>query len=139
MRKVKIIKVYDMNDYGGYDYMGPPYVLCPASGDWEEVDNSLFSEIKQSIEIANRNSATKGFRYILAEYSTSTIEDVFDSADEFVKEMQRREEARLQEQERKRIQNAEKAKERKRKQLEKLKKELGPQEWQKLTSDLDES
>jgi len=118
--KVKIIKAHVIYDYDGYQ---DNTLFYPVAGDWEEVNQKEYLEIKDAIKYANMNSSD--VKYLLIEYSENTKDEMFKSASDFKDKIKKREEAEQKQKEEAKQKREEKAMERKKKQLEKLKRELG--------------
>lgn len=121
MRKVKIIKASSQFDYDGYYESS---LFHPVAGDWEEVSDKEYGEIRDALLYANRES-NRDFHYIIVEYSEKTKDEMFASASDFKEQMKKKKEKENKAREVAKQKRDEKAQERKRKQLEKLKKELG--------------
>lgn len=123
MRKVKIIKSTIYVDT--YDDYYTRNVLYPAAGDWQEVDDAEYEEIRMAVQHANKNKKNHDGVYVLVEYSDEISTEVFTSARNFKEKILRqkaREEKKKAEAKAKREATA---RDRKKKQLEKLKAELG--------------
>lgn len=121
MRKVKILKATPQIDCDGYYESS---LFHPVAGDWEEVSDEEYREIRDALLYANQTS-NRDFRYIIVEYSEETKEEMFSSASDFKEKMKKKKEKQDRAREDAKRKRDEKAQERKRKQLEKLKKELG--------------
>lgn len=121
MRKVKILKATSQFDYDRYYESA---LFHPVAGDWEEVSDKEYNEIRDALRYANQSSS-HDFHYIIVEYSEETKEEMFSSASDFKEQMKKKKEKEDKAREDAKRKRDEKAQERKRKQLEKLKKELG--------------
>jgi hypothetical protein len=133
MRRIKIIKVIDTNQY---DYDHPETFRTIAEGiDWHEVDDARYLELVKLISYANQ------YRYQLkADYILQIVEEIVPATVELhlakAKELYDQHQAKLQKQrekeEKARAAREKKRKEteldKKRKQLEKLQKELSQAE-----------
>jgi hypothetical protein len=119
MRKVKIMQSTSWVDH----YSNP--VFFPAAGDWQEVNDKEYQEIRMAVQYANQNNKDTNCVYQLVEYSDEITQHVYASATAFKEEMKLREKA---EKKRKAADIAKRkaaTQKRKRTQLEKLKAELG--------------
>lgn len=118
--QVKIIKA---DNSVVYDYYDNQSVLFPVSTDWESVTLNEKLGIEQAISKAN--AIAKDKVYILIEYDSGLINEVFAKASDFVKEMEIRQKAEEERRKKEKEKREETARKRKIAKLKKLQEELG--------------